>query len=133
MRQCMSASKQSAADFAAGGVAMRVENARAAVCGLARESQFGAGAIEFRAPFDELSDVLGTFFHQQGYRFRPAESVAGSDGVLLVQADFVFVAEGNGDATLRICSCGFAQVGFCKDKNGARGAEFDGGTKARNT
>jgi hypothetical protein len=130
MRQGVSTGQESAADFAAGRVAVRVEDARAAVRGLAREGQLRAGAIKFRAPFDQLRNVLRALFYQERYGFRAAQAVAGRDGVLLVKSNFVFVAEGHRDAALRIGGGGFAQVGFCQDQNGARGTEFDGGAKA---
>jgi len=126
----MSASEESAADFTAGGIAVCMENARSAMRGLASEGELGAGAIEFSAPFDELGDVLGSFFHQKRDGFRTAQAVAGRDGVLFVQADFVFIAERYSNAALRVGGCGFAEIGFRKDKNGARGAELDRGAEA---
>ena len=87
---------------------MSMKNARTTVRGFAGESELGASAIEFGAPFDELSDVLGTFFDEQGHGFVAAEAISGGEGVLLVQADFVFVAEGHGDAALGPGSGGIA-------------------------
>ena len=125
----MSAGEKSAADFASGGIAVRVEDAGAAVRGFAREGKFGAGAIEFGAPFDELSDVLGAFFDEESYGFRAAEAVAGVERVLFVQADFVFVAERYGDAALCPGSGGIAEIGFGEDQNAAGAAEFNGGAQ----
>jgi len=61
MRNRVRAGQKCAADFAAGGVAMSVQDAGAAVRGLARKGKFRAGAIEFGAPFDELRNVLRAF------------------------------------------------------------------------
>src|SRR5579859_1570946 len=101
MRNGIGAGKKGAADFAAGGVAVRVKNARTAVRRFAGEGEFCAGPVEFRAPFDELRDVLRTFFDKERDGFGAAKAIAGVDRVLLVQADFVFVAEGHGNAALR--------------------------------
>ena len=80
---------------------MRVENPRTAVRSFARERQPGSGAVELRAPLDKLRDVLRAFFHQQGHGFRPAQAVAGVEGVLFVQPDFVFVRKCDSDSALR--------------------------------
>src|SRR5262249_1792343 len=101
MRNGIGSGEQGAADFAAGGVAVGVENPRTAVRCFASERKLCSGAVEFCAPFDELRNVFWAFFHEQRPRFGPAKAVSGVDGVLLVQADFVFVAERYGDAALR--------------------------------
>ena len=68
------------------------------------------GAIEFGAPFDKLCNVFWAFFDQECYRFRATEAVAGAESVLLVQTDFVFVAEGYGNAALRPGGGGIAEI-----------------------
>jgi len=130
MRDGVGAGEQGAADFAAGGIAMGVEDARAAVGGFASEGEFGAGAIEFGAPFDELGDVFGAFFDEESDGGGIAEAIAGVDGVLFVEADFVFIAEGDGDAALGPGGGGIAEVGFGEDEDAAGLAEFDGGAYA---
>src|SRR5215510_15317547 len=100
MRNGIGAGEQSSADFAAGGVTVRVQNARPTVCGFAREGKLRAGAVEFGAPFDELRDVFRAFFDEKRDGFGSAQTVSGIDSVLLMQADFVFIAEGDGDAAL---------------------------------
>ncbi len=52
VRNGVRAGQEGAADFAAGGVAMGVQDAGAAMGGFARESELGAGAVELGAPFD---------------------------------------------------------------------------------
>src|SRR5438477_4808829 len=126
MRNGVRAGEESAADFASGGIAMRVENTGAAVSGFAGESEFGAGAIEFSAPFDKLGDVLRTFFNQERDGFRAAQAVTGRERVLLVETNFVLIAECYSDAALRPGCGGITESGFCEDQNGAGGAEFDG-------
>ena len=68
--------------------------------GFAGEGELGASAVEFSSPFDELRDVFRAFFEEHSDVFGPAKTVAGINGVLLVQTDFVFVAEGYRDAAL---------------------------------
>src|SRR5262245_19909794 len=112
---------------------MRMKNARAAVCCFACEGELCSGAIKFGAPLDQLRDVFGTFFDEQSDGFGTAEAIAGGNGVLFVEADFIFVAECDCDAALRVGSGGFAEIGLCEYKNSAGGAEFDGGAQAGDT
>ena len=72
MRNRVCASQKRAADFAASGVAMSVQYARAAVRGFPRESQFRSRSVEFRPPLDELRDVFWAFFDHQSYRLGAA-------------------------------------------------------------
>ena len=130
MRDGVGASEESSADFAASGIAMSVKNARAAVSGFAGKGKLGARAVELGTPFDELGDVARTFFDKKGDGFGIAEAVTGVDGVLFVKADLVFVAEGDGDAALRVGGGGFTEIGFCEDQHTAGLAEFDCGADA---
>ena len=75
MRNRVRASEQCPTDFASRGIPVSVKNARAAVCGFAREGELGAGAVELRAPLDELADVFGPLFDKQGNGFRAAKAV----------------------------------------------------------
>ena len=129
MRNLVRASEKSAADFAAGRVPVGMQDAGAAVRGFPGESEFGAGSIEFGAPFDELCNVFRAFFDQECYRFGAAEAVARAESVLLVQTDFVFVAERYGDATLRPSCGGIAEIGFGEDQDATGAAEFNGGAQ----
>ena len=112
---------------------MRVQNARSAVRGFSRKRQLGACAIELRAPLDQLSNVFRPLLHQEGDRFRAAKAIACFDRVLLVQADLVFVAERDGDSTLRPRRCGIAQIGFGEDQHAARIAQLNGCAQAGNS
>jgi len=49
------------------------------------------------------------------------------DSVLLVQADFVFVAQCHGNAALRPGRGGITQIRLGENQNAAGFAEFDGG------
>lgn len=132
MRDCVSAGEQRSADFASGGIAMGVENTGAAVCCFAREGEFRSGAIEFRAPFDQLRDVLRAFFDQKRNGLGAAQTVPGRQGVLFVQADFVFVAERYRNAALCPRGGGIAERGFRENQNAAGTAEFDGRAQTGN-
>src|SRR5262250_2428372 len=107
VRNGIGAGQKRAADFAPGGVAMRMKNPRPAVRGFTRESQLCSGAVELGTPFNQLRDVFGAFLDEQRHRFGATKPVSRVDRVLFVQADFVFVAEGYGDATLRVGRCRF--------------------------
>ena len=110
-----------------------MQNPRAAVRGFACEGQLGPGTVEFCAPFDELRDVLWTFFDQQGHGFGPAQAVARVDGVLLVQPDFVFIGERHGNAALRPGGGRIAQVRFGEHQHVSRGAQFNCRAQSRDS
>ena len=60
------------ADLSARRVAVRVQYPGTAVRGFACKGQLRSRAVEFRAPFDELCDVLRAFFHYKSYRISAA-------------------------------------------------------------
>jgi len=91
MRNRVRPREQRPADFSAGRIAMRMQDSRAAVGGLACKSQLRSRTIKFRTPFNEFRDVFRTFFHQQSHRFWTAQAIARIDGVLFVQSDLIFV------------------------------------------
>ncbi len=68
----MGPGEKGATDFPSRGIAMRVQDARATVRGFTRESEFGASAIEFGAPFDKLGNVLRAFFYEESDGFGAA-------------------------------------------------------------
>ena len=125
MRDGVRPSKQRTADFSAGRIAVSVQDSRAAVRGLSCKRQFRSRAVEFRAPCDELGDVLRAFFDKQGYGVRAAQTIAGIEGVLFVQSDFIFVGKGYGDTTLRPGRRRIAQIGFCENQHASRCAQLD--------
>ena len=53
-----------ARDLAAGGIAVRVQDAIAAVRAFEREQQFGAFAIELDAPLDQFLNRGRAFLHE---------------------------------------------------------------------
>src|SRR5664280_1593561 len=81
---------------------MRMQHAIAAVRAFAGECQLGPVTIELGAPRDQFLNPWWTFLHQYASGLNIYQSIAGIDGVLQVQADFIFIAEGNRDSTLGI-------------------------------
>ena len=71
---------QRARDLAAGGIAVRVQNAVAAVRAFAREGELAALAVELRAPLDQLLNRGRALFHQRVHRGAIAQAVAGDTG-----------------------------------------------------
>jgi len=122
-----------ARDFAAGGIAVSMQDAAAAVRSLAGEQETRAFAVELGSPGDQLFDPGGTFAGEHAHRRGVAEAVAGGDGVLLVEGNFVIVGEGDGDAALCVFGGGLVQAAFGDDQYTPGGGEFDGGAKAGDT
>src|ERR1700747_1835784 len=129
MRDFVRAGEKSTGDFASRGIAVRVEDPRAAVRGFTREGKFGAGTIEFGAPFDELINVRRAFFDEKRHGLRAADTVSGVERVLFMETDFVFVAECHGDAALRPGGGGVTEIGFGEDEDAAGAAELNGGAQ----
>ena len=91
-----------ARNLAAGGIAVRVQHAAAAVRAFAGEQQAAALTIELGAPVDQLVNRRRPFLHQCAHGPRVAQAVAGDQRVLLVQFDLVVVAQRGGDSALRV-------------------------------
>src|SRR6185503_16794818 len=96
-------------DFASRRIAVRVQNAPAAVRAFLRERETGTLTVEFRAPFDELLDGGGTLLDQGVHSFAVAEPITGSYGVLFMELDLVIIAQGDRNAALRVFGGGFVQ------------------------
>ena len=109
---------------------MSVQHTVAAVRALACENNLCAGAIELRAPLDQLFDARRTFFHQHARRFFVAQTVAGPQGVFQMQPDFVVVAERSGDAALRITRVRLRDLALGEAEHAARRSELHRGAQA---
>ena len=120
---------EGAGDFAAGGVAMRVEDAVAGVGSLAGEEEARAVLVELGAPVHEFLDGGGAFLNERMNGGDVAEAIAGVEGVLFVEADFVVIRQGDGDATLGVFGGGFFQAVFGDYEHAAGGGEFNGGAE----
>ena len=72
--------KERDGDLAAGGIAVRVEDAGAGVRALAGEHEFAVFAIEGGAPGEELFDAAGTLLDKYASGLRVDEAIAGGEG-----------------------------------------------------
>jgi hypothetical protein len=112
-------------DLAPGGIAVRVQDAVAAVRALAGECQLAARAVEGGAPLDQFLNRRRTLFHQGAHGDGVAQAVAGIQRVLFMQLDLVVVTEGDGDATLRVFGGGFPKAFLGHHQHRTRLGEFD--------
>ena len=109
---------------------MGMQNPVAAMCAFAGKGELGSLAIELRAPLNQFFDALRAFLHQDFRGFRIAQTIAGNERVLQVQADFVFVAECGGDAALGILGGRVGDFSLRQDHDAASGGQFDGSPQA---
>ena len=124
---------ESAQDFAPSGIALGMKNAVAAVRALASKHQLGSAAVKLRAPRDKFFDALRPFFHQNFHRFRTAQAIAGDQGVLQMQNDFVFVAQRGRDAALGKLGVGIRDLFLRQHQYPARIRQCDCGTQTGNS
>ncbi len=87
-----------------------MQNAVAAVRAFAGERDLGSGAIELRAPLDQLLDARRTFFDQHARGFFVDQAVAGLQRVFQMKPDFVVIAERGGDSALRVLRVGLGDL-----------------------
>ena len=83
---------------------MRVQNAAAAVCALAREHELRTFTVELRAPVDQfVNGPAGA----SSTSFRTAAGIAQSitcdERIVLMQLDIVLITQRGGDTALRVC------------------------------
>ena len=108
---------------------MGMQNTVSAVSPLAPESELGSVTIELSTPGNQFLDPLGGIFHQNTRSGFVAQAIAGVEGVLEMQADFVFVAESCGNSSLRKLRAGVGDFTLDEHDNASGGREFDGGTQ----
>ena len=118
-----------ARDLAPRRIAVRMQDAVAAVRAFAGECQPGSLAVELRAPVDELPDGSGSFLHQGAHRRAVAEAVSRVQRVPLVQFHLIVVAQSDGDPALRIFGGGFPEAVLGDHQHLARLSQFDGGAQ----
>src|SRR6185437_9482546 len=124
---------EGARDFPPRGVAVRVEDAVAAVRAFAGEQQLRSPPVESGAPFDQLLNGGGSVLNQRSNGVDVTQAVSRVESVLFVKIDLVIVVQGGGDSALRIFRRGLAKAVFCDYKHAARGGELDGGPQACHT
>ena len=121
-----------AADFAAGGIAVGMQHAVAAVRAFAGKGDLGAGAVELGAPLDQLFDAGRTFLDQHARGLFVAQAVAGLQGVFQMQADFIVVAERGGDSALRVLRVGFGDFALGQAEHASGGGKLHRGAQTGN-
>ena len=94
---------------------------------------FAAGAIELRAPLDQLFDASGAFFNENARRCLVAQAITGLQRVIEMQADFVVVAERGSDATLGVLSVRLGDLALGQAEDSACGREFNGSAQSRDS
>src|SRR6266702_636740 len=124
---------KSSPDLSTRGISMRVQHSIAAMCAFAGERQLGALAVELRTPLDQLLNACWTFFDQHAGGVRITQTVAGIQRVLQVEADFIFIAQGRGNSTLRILCVALVPLTFGKAEHGPMAAQFDCGAHSGNS
>jgi hypothetical protein len=98
---------------------------------LASKRDFRARAIELGTPRDELLDAGRPFFHQDSRRFFVAQAVTSLERIFQVKTDFIVIAKGGGDTTLRVLRVGFRDLALRQTQNAARGRKFYRGPQTR--
>lgn len=86
-------------------------------------------AIKGRAPLDQLFDGARTILDERPDGFGVAEAIAGAQGVLFVELDFVVFGERGGDAALGVLGGRFAEFVLRQDKDTAAVGQFHGGAE----
>src|ERR1019366_944079 len=112
------------ADLTPSGVSVGMQHAAAAMRSFASKRDLGAGAIELRAPCDELLDTGRAFFHQDSCSLFVAQAVTSLERVLQVEADFIVIAKSGSDSTLCVLGVGFRDLTFRQTQHAARGRKF---------
>src|SRR5712691_2183674 len=98
MLQGLRLGEQRPQNFSSRRTALSMQDAVPAVRPFAAKYELGAVATALRAPGDQLLDARRPLFHQDFHRIGIAQAVAGTERVLQMQADFIFVAECSGNS-----------------------------------
>ena len=131
-RMCRGFQIERAANLAAGGIAVGMQHAAAAVRAFAGEGDLGAGAVELRAPLDQLLDARRPFFDQHARGLFVAQAVAGLQRVFQMQPDFIFIAERGRNAALRILRVGLRDFALGEAEHAACGRKLHRSAQAGN-
>lgn len=76
-------------------------------------------AVEGGSPVEEFFDALRALFDEDASGFGIDETVAGCDGVFVMERDIFVSAEGDGDAALGVGGVGFGELFFGDDEDRA--------------
>src|SRR6516162_3367388 len=111
---------------------MGVQYTVPAVGAFSGKCDVGSGAIELGAPLNQFFNPSRAFFHQDTRRIRIAQSIAGFEGVVEVQADFVVVAQSRSDTALRVLRIGLSDLPLSKAQDAPRRGELHRGAQTGN-
>jgi len=132
-RQAGDPEPQHAADLTARRIT-GVQHPPHRVRGLASEGEAAArAALEGRPPFDQLVDASRTFLSQDRDGLFVAQAVASANRIRRVQRRGVIVADGGGDAALRVAGIALRGFGFRQDENAAGVGKAHRCAQARDT
>jgi hypothetical protein len=82
---------------------------------------------------NQFLDSVGSVFYEYLGSYWVAEAVAGLQRVLEMEADFVFIAQCGGDATLRPLGIRVGDLALGENRYRASGSEIDGSAQAGNS
>ncbi len=117
---------QRAQDFSSRGVALCVQNPVPAVRALVAKNQLRSLAVKLRSPCDQFLAPRRSFFHQNLDRLGITQTIPGTQRVLEVQSDFIFVAQSRCDPSLRRLGIGIGYLFFRQHQHPSRRRQFDG-------
>ena len=120
---------QDTADLAAGRIA-RVQDTPHGMRRLAPEGGLSVrAAIDAHPPVEQLADVHDTLLDEHPDRRFVAQSVAGANRVFGVEGRAVVVAQGRGDAALRVSCVALAGLGLGENRDASGSGQPDGGSQ----
>lgn len=109
---------------------MRVQNAVSAVRAFPSKGELRAQTVEICAPLDQFFNSLRRILNQSLGSFNIAEPIAGVEGILQMQAYFVFIAQRGGDAALCELRVGIGHLALGKNRHASRRRQLNGGAQA---
>src|SRR5258708_17111726 len=112
-------------DLASSRVSVSMQNAIAAVSAFAPKGELGSVAIKLSTPRDQLLNALRGFFDEDLGGLGIAEAIAGIQGVLQMQADFIFVAESGSNASLGVLRAGVSDLPLGENEHAASWSQFN--------
>jgi hypothetical protein len=103
-----------------------MEDAIAAMCAFAAKGKLGTFTIELRPPGDEFLNALRRLLDQDLCGLGITQAITSIQGVLQVQADFIFVAERRCDPALRVLRAGIRDLTFSQHQHTSGGRQLNG-------
>jgi hypothetical protein len=100
-----------------GGIASGMQDTRYAVGSFKCERNFAVYRIERHTKIDQVSDAVRSFISQDVHYIFIAQTVTGSDGIVIVQFGGIVGTDGGGNSTLSMAGIAVfnAALGYHKD------------------